>query len=158
MRYGDGMWDWKMKALFLGLSVATVMGLSAGGAMKPVLADFQGGPQSLLPVSGHRAERIFNETASWTSYGGHIPDYVIGTDWIAPDMSMATAALDPEPDPPVPEAKAPAPAAPHVARVEEPPPEPTHYPSTGGDILAGMDSYAPPTPPENLAPTPPPAN
>jgi hypothetical protein len=152
------MWDWKMKALFLGLSVATVMGLSAGGALKPVTADFQGGPQSLSPVSGHRAQRVFNEAASWTSYAGNVPDYVIGTDWIAPDMSMAAAALDPEPERPTPESKTSEPVVVQIAKVEEPPAEPTHYPSTGGDILAGMDNYAPPTPPENAGPAPPPAN
>lgn len=150
-----------MKALFLGLSVATVMGLSAGGAMKPVTSDFQGGPQSLAPPSGHRAERVFNSATSWTSYGGHVPDYVIGTDWIAPDMSLAAAALDPEPEPepPEPETASPAPVVVQaVAQAEEPPRAPPHNPSIEGDILAGMDSYAPPTPPENLAPAPPPAN
>lgn len=147
-----------MKALFLGLSVATVMGLSAGGAMKPVTTDFQGGPQSLAPVSGHRARRAIDETTSWTSYGGNIPDYVIGTDWIAPDMSMAAAALDPEPEPSAPDAKTPERVVVEVGKVEEPPAPPTHYPSTGGDILAGMDNYAPPTPPQNVAPAPPPAN
>jgi hypothetical protein len=152
------MWDWKMKALFMGLGVATVMGLSAGGAMKPAISDFQDGPQSLAPVSGHRAQRVFDEAVSWTSYGGSVPDYVIGTDWIAPDMSMAAAALDPEPEPAAPEAKKPEPVVVEVADVEEPPAPPTHYPSASGDILAGMDSYAPPTPPENVAPTPPPAN
>jgi hypothetical protein len=152
------MWDWKMKALFLGLSVATIMGLSAGGALKPVTSDFQGGPQSLSPPSGHRTQRVFNEAASWTSYAGAVPDYVIGADWIAPDMSMAAAALDPEPDPPAPEATKPAPVVVQVAKTEEPPAPPTHYPSTDGDILAGMDSYAPPTPPENAGPIPPPAN
>jgi len=148
-----------MKALFLGLSVATVMGLSAGGAMKPVTTDFQGGPQSLAPAGGHRAQRVFDAATSWTSYGGHIPDYVIGTDWIAPDMSMAAAALDPEPDPPAPDAASPpAVVIQAVAQAEEPPRAPPHHPSIDGDILAGMDSYAPPTPPENLAPAPPPAN
>ncbi len=148
-----------MKALFLGLSVATVMGLSAGGAMKPVTSDFQGGPQSLAPRAGHRAERVFNAATSWTSYGGHVPDYVIGTDWIAPDMSMAAAALDPEPEPAAPEAASPvAVVVQAVAETEEPPRAPPHNPSVEGDILAGMDSYAPPTPPENVAPAPPPAN
>lgn len=147
-----------MKALFLGLSVATVMGLSAGGAMKPALTDFRGGPQALAPISGPRAQRVFNAAANWTSYGGDIPDYMIGTDWIAPDMSMAAAAMGPEPAPPKPEDAAPAPTiAPAVAKADEPPP-PTRYPSMGGDILAGMDSYEPPTPPENVALTPPPAN
>lgn len=147
-----------MKALFMGLSVATVMGLSAGGAMKPVTTDFQGGPQSLAPAAGRRAQRVVNDAASWTSYGGQFPDYVIGTDWIAPDMSMAAAALDPEPDPPAPEAKKAEPVVVQVAAAREPPSAPTRYPSTSGDILAGMDSYAPPTPPENVAPAPPPAN
>jgi hypothetical protein len=146
-----------MKALFLGLSVATVMGLLAGGAMKPVTTDFQGGPQSLAPVSGHRAQRVFDETASWTSYGGDIPDYVIGADWIAPDMSAA-AALDPEPEPPAPAAKKPERIVVEIAQVEEPPAPPPNYPSTGGDILAGMGSYSPPVPPQNVAPAPPPAN
>jgi hypothetical protein len=158
MRYDGGMWDLKMKALFLGLSVATVMGLSAGGALKPVTTDFQGGPQSLSPLSAHRAQRVFDETASWTGYGGRIPDYVIGTDWIVPDMSLAAAALNPEPEPPAPAAKTPERVVVEIAEVEEPPAPPTRYPSTGGDILAGMSSYAPPTPPQNVAPAPPPAN
>jgi len=84
------MWDWKMKALFLGLSVATVVGLSAGGAMKPVLSDFEGGPQFASPLSPRRSTAAWAETATWTSYGANIPDYVIGTDWISPEGTNGT--------------------------------------------------------------------
>jgi hypothetical protein len=148
------MWDMKMKALFLGLGVATVIGISAGQSMKPALSDFEGGAQMLAPASGHRVQRIIDGAASWTSYGNQIPDYVIGTDWILPDMA-ATEYAEPPPQPPEPKAEPQPIARTEVASREEPQP-PTRYPSEGGDILAGMDSYAPPTPPENTAPSPPP--
>lgn len=151
------MWDWKMKALFLGLSVATVAGLSAGGAMKPVLSDFEGGPQFASPLSPRRAPPTWAETASWTSYGANIPDYVIGTDWVSPEVAMAVAAQDPEPEPAEsPPPPPPPPPEPKPAPQAESPPEPhLSYPSVGGDILAGMDSYAPPTPPSDAPPEPP---
>lgn len=145
-----------MKALFLGLGVATMIGLSAGQTMKPVLSDFEGGAQMLGPASGHRVQRVIDGAANWTSYGDKIPDYVIGTDWILPDMAAAEYA-EPPPPPPPPEPKAePQPIAHATVAYQEEPQPPPRYPSEGGDILAGMDSYAPPTPPENVARPPPP--
>lgn len=143
-----------MKALFLGLGVATVIGISAGQSLRPTLSDFEGGAQMLAPAAGHRVQRVIDGAASWTSYGNRIPDYVIGTDWIMPDMAAAEFA---EPPPPPPEPKPePQPIAHTPPPYKEEPQPPPRYPSMGGDILAGMDSYAPPTPPENVAPTPPP--
>lgn len=150
------MWDWKMKALFLGLSVATVVGLSAGGAMKPVLSDFEGGPRFASPLSARRPAPAWAETATWTSYGADIPDYVIGTDWTSPEVAMAAAAAEePEAAEPPPPPPPPSPEAEPEPEAEAPPAPHLSYPSLGGDILAGMDSYAPPTPPANTSPEPP---
>lgn len=138
------MWDWKMKALFLGLSVATVVGLSAGGAMKPVLSDFEGGPRFASPLSARRSAPAWAETATWTSYGADIPDYVIGTDWTQPGaLALAPEPQDtppPEP-PPAPEpAAAPSPAAAQaLARDQADLKTQPAFPSQGGGILAGLE-------------------
>lgn len=144
-----------MRVLFLGMSVATVIGLSAGGAMKPVLEDFVGGPQTQLAAAARRAAPAWREAGSWTSYNGDIPDYVIGTDWISANAAMAAAEPTPAPPEPEPQREPPEPFAQHVA-LEEAPPPPPRYPSAAGDILAGMESYAPPTPPDDKPPIPPP--
>src|SRR5690349_16379135 len=106
------MWDWKMKALFLGMSMATVVGLSAGGVMKPVSGDFDEGPRVMTPLAGRHGPSVAGDAVSWTSYGVNVPDYVIGTDWIAPQIAMIEAAEAQEAEPPpAPQAKAePAPA------------------------------------------------
>lgn len=147
-----------MKALFLGMSVATVMGLWAGGAMKPLSDAFEGGAQIMTPPPPARhVPQPWADAATWTSYGANIPDYVIGTDWIEPQLALASAAEAQEAEPPpAPQVKA-APPLPPPQLEERPAPE-QRYPSLGGDILAGMDSYAPPTPPQDTPPEPLPAN
>ncbi|HEX5379374.1 MAG TPA: hypothetical protein VFW47_12405 [Phenylobacterium sp.] len=142
-----------MRALFLGTSVATVIGLSAGGAMKPVASDFQTGPRSLTPASVRRATSDWSEAVNWTKYGADLPDYVIGADWVTAEIPMiemesepVAEAAPPPPPPPPPE--------PPRQMIEDDRQAPAlSYPSVGGDILAGMDSYAPPTPPRDPGPT-----
>jgi hypothetical protein len=153
----------KTKILLLGVGVAALLGLMAGGLATPDFAtlttrkDAEPTPTTARRGLGHEM------AANWTSFTGEIPDYVIGTDWAT--LGAAAAALQDIPaeaDPPA-QAAAAAPPPPAVVRAvahasdaaataEAPPPPP---PSIGGDILAGMDSYAPPTPPDPGVPNPP---
>lgn len=128
-----------MKALFQGVAIAAAAGLICGGVVKyrPRPApDTPEGPQML--VSGPSARSAYPEYggAVLTGYGGELPEYVVGTDWLLP-VSDA-----PAPDEP------PAPAGGQAIRAAArqtpapyaPPPERTLtvYPSVDGDILAGI--------------------
>lgn len=149
-----------LRHVFLGMAIATVTGLAIGGAFKPTLRELTDldGPQMLVGVSGVRSPPGLQQNASWTSYAGHVPDYVIGADWIQPEYPTEMAPAEPEPAPakvvhedaPVRLAVAP------VKHEDEPAPPPT-YPSMGGDILAGLSDGYPPTPPEDAPAEPPPA-
>ncbi|MDO8799867.1 hypothetical protein [Phenylobacterium sp.] len=144
-----------------GMAIATVAGLILGGAAKPdlrVMTDLDG-PQLLAGQSGERLGPGFQQTASWTSYGGQVPDYVIGTDWTQPDhpVEMAQAEPQPEPEPErVSYADPPVRLAP--VKYESEPAPPPSYPSMGGDILAGLQAAHAPPPldasPEEAAPPP----
>lgn len=154
----------KLKILLLGVGAATLLGLMAGGLATPDFATLattkadEPSPTSARRGLGHEL------AANWTSFTGEIPDYVIGTDWATPGAAAAALQDSPafaETDPPAPAHSGPPPptvvrAAAHAsdaaatADPSAPPP-----PSLGGDILAGMDSYAPPNPPDPGVPNPP---
>jgi hypothetical protein len=152
----------KTKILLLGVGAATLLGLMAGGLATPDFAalattkDAEATPTTARRGLGHEL------AANWTSFTGEIPDYVIGTDWATPGAAAAALQDTPaEAEPPAPTPVAPPPpaavratahASDAAAMVEAPAPPP---PSLGGDILAGMDSYAPPTPPDPGVPNPP---
>ena len=139
----------------VGVALFAFAGLSAGAALRPSAREMIGpqGPQTLQPVSGERVEAIGGGTA-FADYKYGIPDYVIGTDWLRPEVPIAAAETEDrgyEPEPYVPErfvtVEAPAPEVPRE------PPTP-RYPSVGGDIYASApDAPEPPQPPQ--APTPP---
>lgn len=64
-----------------GAAIALALGLSLGGAMQPELSFGRiGGPQMLSGLSGERAPGPMDTGASFVSYSGRVPDYVIGTD------------------------------------------------------------------------------
>lgn len=144
-----------------GVAIATVAGLILGGVSKPDIREMSDldGPQLVSGQAGQRLGPGSQQTASWTSYGGQVPDYVIGTDWAHPDhpveMAQAEPEVEPEParviheDPPVRLAP---------AKYEPEPLPPPSYPSMGGDILAGLKPALAPPPLEEApqeAATPP---
>lgn len=136
----------------IGVALFTLIGVGAGLAMKPGAQELIGpeGPQSLMPVSGARAQFVSNQSA-FAGYRYGIPDYVIGTDWLRPEVPegpVEDAADDYEPVP-----YQPTQFLTVAEREREPdyaPPEP-RYPSVVGDIYAEA-----PGPPEALEPPEPP--
>ena len=151
-----------LRQAFFGVAIAAVAGLVLGGASKPNLREGShlDGPQLLSGVSGERSVPGFNQNASWTGYGGQIPDYVIGTDWTQPAYPAEFASAEPDPEPEPARVAYEAPVRPAVApRYETAPAPPPTYPSLGGDILAGLQAAEPPTISEDAPaePAPPPA-
>ena len=148
-----------LRQAFYGMAIATVAGLVIGGASKPDIREMTDldGPQLLSGQSGQRLGPGFNQTASWTSYNGNVPDYVIGTDWTQPAYPVEMAQADPEPEPAAMVYEAPPVRAAPVKYQSEPAPPPS-YPSMGGDILSGIETaHASPPPedaPEEAAPPP----
>ncbi|WP_340644130.1 hypothetical protein [Phenylobacterium sp.] len=140
-----------LRHVFFGMAIATVAGLSIGAASKPEIREMTDldGPQLLAGHAGERLGPGLRQTASWTSYSGQVPDYVIGTDWTQPahPVEMAEADLEPEPEPArVAYQQPPVRLAP--AKYESEPVPPLSYPSMGGDILAGLTATMTPAAPE----------
>lgn len=129
------MWDSKRKALFLGMGVATVIALSVGGALSPAVGAMSENVRLPSPTDLGVPPVALAEAADWASAGPGIPDYVIAQD-LTPEAPPAAAPTPPAHEPVAP----PAPAAEHR-------PPTLDYPSLGAGIRAGMDSYAPPSPP-----------
>jgi hypothetical protein len=90
-----------LKTLFMGAAPMVLAGLILGAAMHPDLAegaDAQG-PQLLTGVSATRTDAAYAQQASILNYRGHVPDYVIGTDWLQPVSDLrADAGAEPQPD------------------------------------------------------------
>jgi hypothetical protein len=147
-----------MKALFYGISVATLAGLAIGGLLRPVEIAFDartGGPQIALADSGRRAYGDAEYQAATNAYPHGLPDYVVGTDNLRP---VSYSQYGPEPGY---EAYTAQPIASDLPVIEpasysrEVGPMPTYdaatqvrYPSQGGGILAGLE----PGEPEDLGP------
>lgn len=159
-----------MKVIFQGIAVAAASGLLMGGAFKPSLTFGEGplGPQLLLAPSGERQEP-FGGGASFASYGGEVPDYVLGTDWTAqtaPLYETADYAYADEVAPPEPVETAYEPVVvrrPEPIRVAYAAPEPVAYPSTHGGVvpvretpeeLASIELTSTPAPLEPAPPAP----
>lgn len=140
------------KAILLGTGVALAAGLLMGAAMQPELifdADSPGGPQMMAGSASLRGSGPYDGMASFSSYSGEVPDYVIGTDsltpmtWpddLAPDYRVAdySAYGQPQPEPVRMAAQA----------RQDPPSTPAEYPSERGGVPLAADLPAPPTAPE----------
>ncbi|MDP3854311.1 hypothetical protein [Phenylobacterium sp.] len=150
----------------IGVALFTLVGVGVGLAMKPGAQELIGpeGPQSLMPISGARAQFASNQSA-FAGYRYGIPDYVIGTDWLQPEVPEAPAedvVADDEPA-----AYRPTQFVTVADREPEPDyaPPPPRYPSVTGDIYAeaaeppeALEPPEPPEPPEaSEAPQAPPA-
>jgi hypothetical protein len=87
-----------VRTLYAGAGLALTAGLLMGGAMKPQLsADGRpAGPQIFAGWAGARATGPFDDGASFASYSGQIPAYVIGTDTQKAEASMAAPPATPQ--------------------------------------------------------------
>lgn len=137
----------KVKAILTGAGIAAVAGLLMGAVAKPDLRtdDRPEGPQVIAGWAGVRSTGPFDDGATFASYQGQIPDYVLGADW--------KKALTPPPEPkPVRVAAAeedppPEPVVFTQATYDEPAREAPSYPSLQGGAPYGMD-LLPPAHPE----------
>jgi hypothetical protein len=152
-----------MKALFYGISVATLAGLAIGGALRPSEIAFgqrTGGPQIALADSGRRAYADGDYEAASNPYPYGVPDYVTGTDYL--QSVSYEPAYDPEPAPTAARTvwRDATPDLPMVEPASYQPSDESHsydamirYPSQGGGILAGVEQAAlAPGEPEDLGP------
>ncbi|MBU1376564.1 MAG: hypothetical protein KKE02_14065 [Alphaproteobacteria bacterium] len=138
-----------LKTLFGGVAVAAAAGLLMGSAMYPDLdAGERAAPQIQMPGGGPRAMTSGSD-AGVQSYGGHVPDYVIGTDALKPRQDLQAIAYADQADTgqaaDVVTYEAPAQVQP--ARWQDEPREPTSYPSQRGNVVYTADLPAPPAPP-----------
>jgi hypothetical protein len=132
-------WDKPTRTFASGAAVAVVSGLLLGGAMQPNLGDDgrPAGPQMIAGWAGARSTGPFDPGATYASYAGQIPDYVLGTDWKKTLAWPAEPAATPEPAAreAAPRQPPPEPVGLTRADYDDAPPEPkAHYPSLGGDI------------------------
>lgn len=143
---------------FYGVAVAAMAGLVLGGAMKPTLraGSDPEGPQMVGPRSGERVEFVDNRSA-FAAYRHGIPEWVIGTDWLAPAYPEPEPVAE-EPEPASYDVAAWEPPEPQTVAYSEPEPEPDavepSFPSMGGDILHGVGVPPPPEPSEGVATEP----
>jgi hypothetical protein len=130
-----------VKALLIGAGVALAAGLSMGFAMQPHLdaVDRPEGPQMFATVSADHSTGPFDDGATYASYHGNLPDYVVGTDWkkasapyIPAVSSEATFAR--------PRAVAEETAIPTRADYQEPPAARPGYPSLDGGSPHAKDA------------------
>jgi hypothetical protein len=143
--------EWRsdqLRTALSGAAIAAVAGVLLGAAAKPDLAsdDRPAGPQMLATVGGERGAGPFADDmgASFASYRGKLPDYVLGTD-ATKAMSLYPSAEAPPPlkvatldDPPPPEL----PATP-IADDDPPPPAPSYPSIDGGQAAAAEPTPAP---------------
>jgi len=136
-----------MKVLIIGVAIAAAAGAAAGGAMQPVLAQAPHPMEAAAWGAGDAEEA--GPAGAWSA-SAHVPDYVVGTDWLArtaPPGQMADVVW-PEIAPP----ETPSPPTSYATAYEDEPAPPSAYPSERGDILAGVHDAASP---DEVAPEPP---
>lgn len=151
-----------MKALFLGSAAAAVAGLWLGGFSQPQLRHTPAldGPRLVAPNGSDQFTQ-----ADWIGRAypsGRVPDYVLGTDWTAPNTPAFDDAVyeyDASADDaaqPIDYAayEAPPAAAAPVVQAPEPQPQPIALPSLGGGVVAAAPS-APEAPQPQQPPQPP---
>lgn len=134
--------DMDLKKLFAGAAGVAVAGLVAGAAMQPNLrapGEVEG-PQIQAGTSGVRSPD--DGTAAYSSYPDGVPDYVIGTDWLQPPQHAYEALPEPVYDDGLSAFDEPDYEPVAAAAWEEPPREPTRYPSTDGGTAYSVEAHA----------------
>jgi hypothetical protein len=137
-----------LNRLFGGAACVAAAGLMLGLVARPQLRPDLGAPRQEVPFAGARTPPGTDQSASWTAYGGAIPDYVIGTDWRQPPPAYPddqVLAVDTADEPPL---EADVGEARQVAW-QEPPRDPPSYPSTSGGTPYEADLPSPPEPPSD---------
>jgi hypothetical protein len=73
-----------VKTAYAGAVAALAAGLLSGAAMRPDLTadDRPAGPQIFAEASPARPTGPFDDSPTWARYGGKVPDYVLGTDYV----------------------------------------------------------------------------
>jgi|GEM_PF-1454283 len=84
-----------VRTLFAGAGLAVAAGLLMGAAMKPDLEadDRPAGPQVIAEGRQALPSGPFDDRAAYASYGGQMPDYVLGTDWKRLTQAPVTGGL-----------------------------------------------------------------
>jgi hypothetical protein len=151
-----------LRTLYCGVAGVAAAGLLGGMVMHPDLRarDLEG-PQMLAGVSGERSAGPYAAGAGMAAYGGNVPEYVIGTDYLHPpvpatdDLDRRIDAMAREADTgPVMAYAAEDHATDAVEPHADPETEPVNYPSTSGGRYYDADLPPPPAPPaEAPAPT-----
>ena len=141
-----------LKRIGAGLAVAAAAGLLMGAAFRPDLdAHDAAGPQMLMGDAGPR-KVVAVADPGLAAYAGHVPDYVIGSDWTRPHEEPAVeeaAAVDEHAgDVMAYENEAP-PEVTRATYVDEPRPAP-RYPSMSGNAEYEANVPAPPPPPADV--------
>jgi hypothetical protein len=134
--------DTDLRKLLAGAAGVAVVGVLAGAAMQPKLLSpgELAGQQIQAGVSGVRTP--YDGTIAYSSYASGVPDYVIGTDWLKPPQYAYEALPEPVYDDGLSAFDEPAYEPVAVAAWQEPPREPTRYPSTDGGAAYSIDQHA----------------
>lgn len=132
-----------LKKLLVGAAGVAVVGVMCGAAMQPNLLSPAEAPGQQIQAGVSGVRTPYDGTVAYSSYPNGVPDYVIGTDWLQPQQYELYQEL-PEPayaddvsafDEPAYE--------PVVASTwEEPPREPTRYPSMEGGVAYSVEAHA----------------
>lgn len=142
-----------MKTLLTGAGIALTAGLLMGAVAKPDLRTDERpeGPQMIAGWAGVRSTGPFDDGATFASYQGQLPDYVLGTDWkkavaLPPEpkpirVAQTETGTETEDDPP------PEPVVFTRAAYDEPAREAPSYPSLQGGAPATRDPLPPADPP-----------
>lgn len=150
-----------LKTLFSGAAVAVAAGLLFGGVFYPDLnAGAVKGPQMEMSGGGPRAVTEVSD-AGVSTYNGHVPDYVIGTDALKPPVYQVLSyeeraepeAADTGDQGDVMAYEAPAQTQPvqiQTAGWRDAPREATRYPSQSGNAVHEVDLPAAPPPPSAI--------
>ena len=136
----------------MGAALAAVLGIMLGGSMRPQLI-FDGrpmGPQMFADGGGARSTGPFDLRDAYAAYGGKLPTYVTGTDYLQAAYVEEPAPVE-EPQSAMRDQAEPLPPAPLTrAAYDEPRTPVVIYPSEAGGFTYRAE--APPAP----APPPPP--
>lgn len=142
-----------------GVAIAAVSGMLMGAAFRPELN--AGGliaPQTLLAGGGARSEPQAAIDPGLARYGDHVPDYVVGVDWLRQQQPPVMAPEHDAPEAP-PEVEAEATVytsqdqlprragAGAESAWREPMRAPVSYPSNDGGVVYETDLPPPPAPP-----------
>jgi hypothetical protein len=131
---------------FIGIGVAIVLGLTAGGAVKPTMKELQHLSGTEMEVAARDDGTVADADPGLARYGAHLPSWVLGTDALKASQPYAPP---PEADPQVEQVRqTPDDTLMTPARYAEPERPETSYPSEGGGIL--MDRSVPPPHMEDL--------